>query len=240
LRLANWLLIGAVLLIAGCDSKSGESAPVPAREIAGSATVKGKILFVGTVPEMGDIPNVPCHEGAPALKEETVVVGADGGLKNVLVSIEGIGPGAPRKGEVPLLDQVNCRYVPHVIGVTVGQEMTIRTSDKGTMHNVHMKPDLNPAMNFGQTAAGQEKKVTFAKPEYIQVKCDVHPWMGATIGVFENPFFAVSGDDGSYEIKGVPAGSYKLVTWHEQFGRREMPVVVSDGAVVDGNVTYGK
>jgi plastocyanin len=184
-----------------------------------------------------EIPNQPCHEGAPTLKEETVVVSDRGGLRNVLVSIEGIGPAAPFAGETPVLDQVHCRYVPHVLGVTVGQEMIIRSSDD-TIHNVHVLADANPPMNFAQTSAGQEKRVTFNKPEILRSKCDVHPWMSAYIAVMENPFFAVSGDDGEFEIKNVPAGSYKVVAWHEQFGKIEQPLIVTDEKPADVSVTY--
>src|SRR5205085_11453199 len=139
---------------------------------------------------------------------------------------EGIGPGAPR-GEAPVLDQVGCRYSPHVLGATVGQQIVFRSSDS-TPHNVHLMGPDGDLHNFALAAAGQERGLALGKPQLVRVKCDVHPWMTAYIGVFENPFFAVTGDDGSFEIKGVPAGSYKLSIWHEQYGRQEQPVTVAD------------
>jgi plastocyanin len=225
-------------MLLSCDSKPDQSPAVVAREIVGNGVIRGRVVFNGTPPPMKEIPNQPCHEGAPVLKEETVIVGTNSGLKNVLISIEGVGPGKP-KADIPLLDQKECRYIPHVIAITAGQTMTIRSSDP-TMHNVHVMAEKNEPLNLGMVTAGQEKQVKFEKPEIMHAKCDVHPWMSAYIGVFENPLFAVSGDDGEFEIKGVPAGSYKLVAWHEQFGRIEQPITVDEKTAVEVKVTYGK
>ena len=82
--------------------------------------------------------------------------------------------------------------------------------------------------------------MAFKSPQIIRVKCDVHPWMTAYIGVFENPLFAVTNDDGRFEIKGVPAGSYKLAIWHEQYGRQEQNITVADDKPAEVKVTYGK
>jgi hypothetical protein len=181
---------------------------------------------------------------SPILDESVIVSGGDGssggagagGLKNVLVSIEGIGS-ARGRGEAPLLDQVHCQYVPHVLGLTVGQEIVIRSSD-ATFHNVHIAGEKGDLQNIAMINAGAEKRVTLPGPQIIRVKCDVHPWMTAYIGVFDNPFFAVTGDDGSFEIKNVPAGTYKLAVWHEQFGRLEQAFTCSDDKPADVMVTY--
>ncbi len=186
---------------------------------------------------MRDIPNVPCHTGAPTQKEETVIVSPSGGLKNVIVSLEGIGPGAPRSDTTAVLDQKDCRYVPHVIAITAGQSLTIHSSDD-TMHNVHIDASQNPPVNLGMTAAGQQKSVSFARPEIMRVKCDVHPWMTAYIGVFENPLFAISADDGSFQITGVPAGTYTLTAWHELYGEQKVSVTVSDDKPANVELTY--
>ena len=193
----------------------------------GNGVVRGVVKYDGVPPKMAVIANKPCHDGAPELAEETVVVGDGGAMTNVLVYVEGAGTGDGAGRDPAVLDQVHCRYVPHVLGVQVGQTLVIRSSDD-TMHNVHYKPDRNAAGNFGMTQAGAEKRVKFAAPEFVRVKCDVHPWMTAHVGVFEHPFFAATGADGKFEIMGLPPGNYTLATWHELYGRLAQPLTISD------------
>jgi hypothetical protein len=132
---------------------------------------------------------------------------------------------------------VDCRYVPHVLGVQADQPLVVRSSDP-TLHNVHYNPKRNAPANFGMTKAGQEKTVTFKAHEFIQVRCDVHPWMSAFIGVFENPFFAVTDENGQFQIEHLPDGQYTLATWHERYGRLEREIEVVDGAVVEAGFEY--
>jgi hypothetical protein len=261
----GWVCVVLATFVVACDSRSGSKADGSAasssrdlpKPVFGTGTIRGKVLFAGKPPERKDIPNVPCHDGAPPLKEETVVVNDNGTLANVFVSLSGV-PASDGSDRSPvLLDQVNCRYVPHAVGVQVNQVLRVKSSDEKTLHNVHYTPAANPPANFGLTQAGAEKPVTFTRPEYVRVKCDVHPWMTGYVGVFDHPFFAVTsegtgdggagdggtrnggtGDAGSFEIAKVPAGSYKLVAWHEQYGEVEQQVEVKDNQVSDVTVTY--
>jgi plastocyanin len=234
------VVAGCLLFGISCDRKDSPAVSRP-RPVFGSGTIRGTVKFIGTPPPRETIPNKPCHDGAPELKDETVVVNADGTLANVFVYLANVpasdGSGRP----AALLDQKDCHYVPHAVGVQVGQTLTVRTSDPGTMHNVHMIPQQqkNPAANFGLTTAGAEKEVKFDQAEFIRVKCDVHPWMTAYIGVFDSPFFALTSEaSGSWEITKVPAGDYKLIAWHEQYGIVEQTVSVKDNEAVDVTVTY--
>jgi hypothetical protein len=232
LPIAEWLVITLVACgIVGCDRGSeAKTAAAPVKkieEVRGSGVIRGRVTLDGTPPVMATIANQPCHDGAEPLREETVMVGGGGGLANVFVYVEGL----PRVDGSPLpaamLDQVNCRYVPHALGVTAGQPLRIRSSDP-TIHNVHYAPARNQARNFGMTRAGDERTVTLTEPgEFIRVKCDVHPWMSATIGVFDNPFFAVTDENGKFEIRDLPPGDYKLIAWHERYGALEQNVNVS-------------
>ena len=194
--------------------------------------------FTGTPPVMGEIANQPCHEGAKPLKEETVVVNPNGTLANVFVYLADAPASDGSSREPALLDQVDCQFVPHAVGVQVGQALRIRSSDP-TLHNVHYTAQHNTPANFGLTVKGAEKSVRYVAHEFLRVKCDVHPWMTGYIGVFDSPFFAVSNTkDGSFQIPKVPAGKYKLTAWHERYGQMEQAVEVKDDQAVDVTVEY--
>lgn len=231
------LILLAMLLI-GCDSRDGKKITAPPPVIKGNAVIHGTVRLVGTAPKMNAIQGAACDAGSHAIQDETVVIDGAGGLKNVVVTIQGIGPGAGR-GETPVLDQVHCTYVPHVLAMTAGQELIVRSSD-ATVHNVHLIATKNPAMNLAMSRPGTEKRLTLEQPEIITTKCDVHPWMTAYIAVIENPFFAVTSEDGHFEITGLPAGTYKLVAWHELYGQIEQPITLADGRMAEVELKYGK
>jgi hypothetical protein len=236
LRIADWLVVLTLIAWPGCDSRAPIGVPPRVlkqpRDVRGDGVVRGRIKLVGTPPVMAMIDNQICHDGAEPIKEETVVVGGDGSLKNVFVYLTSASLPAVDGSTLPpaMLDQANCRYVPHAVGVCVNQPLRVHSSDATTVHNVHYSPQHNASGNLTMTGAGQEKTIAFGTAEFINVKCDVHPWMSAYVGVFDNPFFAVTGDDGSFEIKGVPSGQYTLNVWHERYGKLERSVSVTDGS----------
>ena len=125
-----------------------------------------------------------------------LILGSGNTMANIMVWVsKGLPAGKtyPAPKTPVTLDQKGCQYVPHVMGIMVGQPYRILNSD-GILHNIHTLPKINPAFNRGQPATVKEMSTTFAKPEAIfQVKCDVHPWMSAYIGVFTNPFYSVTG-----------------------------------------------
>ena len=187
---------------------------------------------------MATIPNQPCHAGAPTLKEESVVADAAGHLQDVVVYLEDAPPAGPPQDAPPVtLDQVNCRYMPHVVALQTGQTLHVTTSDP-TLHNVHGLCTENPPFNFALISVGQSKDLRFEKPEVFPVRCDVHPWMKAHIHVFAHPWFAVTSSDGTFEIRNVPAGSYTLVAWQEKYGLQRERVSVTDGKVCIADITY--
>lgn len=203
---------------------------------AQAANVSGKITFQGT-PPAGTIlkadadPN--CKMQNPnGIQPDDVIVATDGGLKNVFVYVkEGL---AGKTFEAPkdavVMDQKGCHYEPKVFGIQANQPLEIRNSDD-TLHNVHALPKNSPQFNLGMPIKGMKLKKTFAKPEVmVKIKCEVHPWMGAYAGVVDNPYYAVTKEDGSFEIKDLPAGEYTLEAWHETFGTQTQKVTVSDQA----------
>src|SRR5688500_622780 len=199
------------------------------------AEIKGKVTLDGKPPEMKEIDMSAVKEcaaqHADPVTEQTVVADDKGNLANVIVAIKK-EEGKDLPGEAPsepaVLDQKGCMYEPHAIAMMAGQEMVVKNSDT-FLHNVHALSTVNPPFNFGQPTKDEEgKKLGPDAPkaaEYFRVKCDVHPWMSAYIGVFEHPFFAVTKEDGSYEIKtdGLPDGEYTVTFWHEKFAS-ETPI----------------
>jgi hypothetical protein len=104
---------------------------------------------------------------------------------------------------------------------------------------VHYNATANPSSNFAMQTAGAERSVTFKNKEVVRVKCDVHPWMTAYIGVFDHPFFATTGKgEGSWAIEKVPVGKYTLVAWHEQFGEQRKTIEVKESETIETELSY--
>jgi Carboxypeptidase regulatory-like domain len=220
-----------------------QAAPAQAAP-AGPPSVTGKVLFNGDPPQPDQIDMSAVKECANQHPDgaftEAVVVNENKGLKNVLVRVTA---GLPEDKTFPppppaKLDQKGCQYHPHVLGLMVGQQLLISNSDN-FLHNVHSMAQENPAFNFGQPNVDPGRPVDPMKAaETFKVKCDVHPWMGAYVVVTNNPFFAVSGDDGSFTLSGLPPGTYTLTTWHETLGQKTAEVKVEAGKPATVEFTY--
>jgi plastocyanin len=245
-----WLAIAIVLAASaaacGCQKDKAEApapaAPAPPAAPAapgtspaafapgptGNASIAGTVKLNGPAPEM----QMTKRQGDPfcaktPMKEEEVVVGAGGGLKNVVVRIKsGLTGRYDPPAANPVLDQTACMYRPRVQAVVAGQTLQIKNSDQ-TLHNIHGFKGPSTLFNQAQIPgmAPISRKVTDAE-QVIKFKCDVHPWMTAYVVVSGNPFFAVTGDDGSYKITGVPAGKYTVEAWHERYGTKTAEITV--------------
>jgi plastocyanin len=161
---------------------------------------------------------------------ETVTVNANGTLANVFVYVKS-GLAASATFSAPaapvVIDQEGCRYKPHSMGVQVGQGIEIRNSDP-LLHNIKAKPTKNRGFNISQPRAGMKTTRTFTAPEVmVPFECNVHGWMNAYVGVLPHPFFATTGADGSFSIKGLPPGTYTIEAWHEKYGVQSATVTVA-------------
>lgn len=250
-KFVTFTLCAMLLTAAGCKkSSTGSSASStqPQKhyttiEWANSGTISGTIHFTGTAPkripiDMGQDP--VCSLAPTNLTEQYVV--DNGGLENVFVAIKsGLGDKAYAAPSQPVvMDQNGCRYVPHVIGAMVGQPIQFTNSDN-TMHNVHMIPTLgtNQTVDISEAPNSPAETRVLSTPELmIPVRCNNHPWMEAFINVANNPFYAVSADGGHFTIKGVPPGTYTLVTDHEKLGKKTTTVTVQPHQTATVDVTY--
>jgi len=233
-------VLAAIVLAAACGSKPAATPPAaaPAGKQVDASTagaITGRVVFEGTPPPVETIrmgTDQACVQGAgPNPKSDAVLIASDGALQNVFVYVkDGLDPAYTfSTPTTPIeLDQKGCRYTPRVFGVMVGQPIEIINSDP-TLHNVHAMPRQNQEFNKGQPVQGSRMTQTFTVPEVmVRFKCDVHGWMTAWAGVLPHPFFAVTGPDGSFELKGVPPGTYTVEAWHEKFGTRTGQVTVGE------------
>ena len=217
---------------------SGEAAAPAATPIdpATAASVSGVVSFTGAAPKMAkiDMSQDPACKGTNMVENEVV---DNGKLDNVFVYVkEGLGN---RTFEVPkepiTLDQSGCKYHPHVLGVMAGQTVKIVNSDP-TTHNIHPTPKDNREWNESQPPQAPALEKTFAREEImLPVKCNQHPWMKMYVNVVKSPFYAVTGPDGKFEIKGLPPGDYTIAFVHEKLGEQDQKVTLAakDSKTVD-------
>jgi hypothetical protein len=212
---------------------------------ADSASVAGKVFFEGGAPKAkkikmdADPKCAELHADAPVTSQE-VVVNDNGTLRNVFVYVKsGLAGRAYEPPKEPvLLDQHGCMYTPRVMGMQAKQPLKIRNSDD-TLHNVHAMPSKNKEFNIGQPNKGMETIRTFGTPEVmVKFKCDVHPWMAGYIGVLDHPFYGVTGEDGAFALKNLPAGEYEIAAWHEKYGEQTQRVKVGDGEAKEITFTF--
>lgn len=239
----------AILVLAGCPGEAPEADPdepeVAIEDIVDPETagaISGTVNYEGDPPEpepidMAEEPHCADAYGDEGPFRERAKV-RDGRLENVFVYVkEGLEVEFPAPRGAVELDQVNCRYTPHVLGIQAGQPLLIRNSDP-LLHNVNTQPRLNRGFNLSQPREGMETSRQFSVPEVmIPVQCDVHGWMEAYIAVTDHPYHAVTGEDGSFELENLPAGEYVIETWHERYGTQTQTVTVA--AQETAEVTFG-
>jgi plastocyanin len=200
-----------------------------------ASTITGTITFDGKAPVLRPIAmdaEPVCakkHAGHP-VQNEMLVLGNGQTMGNVMVWVsKGLPAGKtyPAPKDPVVVDQDGCMYLPHVMGIMVGQPYRILNTD-GILHNIHTLPKINPSFNRGQPATVKEMTTNFPKAESMfQIKCDVHPWMSAYMGVFTHPFYSVTKTDGKFTISGLDPGTYEITAWHERLGTQTAMVTVS-------------
>jgi plastocyanin len=243
----------ATMLLAGCTKSApppaapkAEPAPVYFQVDAATAgTVTGTITYKGPRPapskpiDMSEEPAcVEAHKGKAY--NESLLVNKKGDLANAFVYIKSGLEG--KDFAVPAtpvtIDQSGCWFHPRVLGIQVGQVLKVVNSDPVT-HNIHPMAEVNRAWNHSQGAGDPPIDRKFVKPEImIPVKCNIHSWMHAFIGVLPYPYFAVSADNGSFSIANLPPGTYTLAVWQEKLGTQEQQITVTPHGSAVANFTF--
>jgi plastocyanin len=230
---------------AGTTTQQAESPSTPAAAPQGGGSVNGTVRFTGAAPEnpaidMGEEPE--CQKEYQGTPRDPIVVVNDGKLANVVVYVKS-GLPANQKYPVPTdavtLDQNGCLYHPKQFAVMAGQKIEVKNSDP-VLHNIKAVPKLNRGFNISQPKEGMTTTRTFSTPEEnVPVECNVHGWMHANIVVLPHPFFATTGPDGSFTIKGLPPGTYQLEAHHPKLGTKTASVTVQEGGTATTDFTFG-
>ena len=252
-RMISALLMTGIGLVAAC-SKGGESggggagggstAAVTAFPVDtnNAATITGRVAFTGAKPTMARIDM--SEEATCAAKHpsgafvEQVVVNDNGTLRNVFVYVKS---GVPANLQFPVpataveIDQTGCTYAPHVFGIQVGQTLNIKNAD-GLLHNIKAQPQTNRPFNISQPTNMTTPRSFTAAEVMVPLQCNVHSWMNAFVGVRPDPYFAVTGADGSFSIRRLPPGTYVVEAWQEKYGTQTQTVTV--GAKESKAVTF--
>jgi plastocyanin len=236
------------IVLAGCSKPQPKAV---AKEVvyykvdpATAGTVSGKILFHGKAPagkivDMAEDPQCAKLHKSPVM-DRAVSVNKNGTLGNVFVYIKG---GLEGKAFAPpsfaaVMDQKGCWFEPRVLGIQTGQELEVTNSDPVT-HNIHPRAHVNREWNQSQAEGAAPLERKFLREEImIRVKCNIHNWMHAWIGVVDNPYFAVTGKDGSFELKNVPPGEYTIEAWQEELGTQEQHVTVGPSGKAEVAFTF--
>jgi len=195
-------------------------------DVKDGGSISGEVKFSGTPPTPEKIAATKDQEvcGKTEKVNESLLVGANKGIQNVVVSITNIQKGK-KMPDATTLDQKDCRYAPHIVLSPAGADLTILNSD-GILHNIHSYSTKNPPFNKAQPKFKKEMKEKFAQPENVRLTCDAHGWMAGWVVVQENPYYAVTDANGVFQIADIPPGDYEIKFWHETLGETTQKISV--------------
>src|SRR5262245_23362305 len=247
-RLGLFCVIALGLTVSGCGSSPSDQPAPPATSAPAAAaalspipgyevtTVSDGGSISGTISVSGPIPNLPKRPinkdpkvcGTTARDSQQLVVGTGGGLKNAVVIVAGVkrGKALPAAFTNPEIDQKNCEYSPHVIVMPVSAEISVRNSDP-VLHNIHFYQDDESLFNIAQPTVNQVNKQKLETAGMVYAECDVHGWMQGHVAVVDSPYYAITDDQGRFNITDLPPGTYKVKVWHEYLGEKTQDVVVN-------------
>jgi hypothetical protein len=238
-RLSFTVVLSAIVLLCCAALIVG-----PRVSAAGEGKISGTVKLDGAAPHMKgiDMSKDPyCVKANPTPQHlENVVVGSGGGLENVVLYLsEGYSGNPTSATNVPVFDQKNCMYTPHVLAMDVNQKFSVKTSDQ-TTHNIHPNPNPmtgNIPWNQSQPPGAAAVEKSWKAAEVIPVQCNIHPWMHGWFVVVKGPY-ATTDDSGNYTINNVPPGNYTVTAWHEPDETQTQKVTVAAGGTGTANFTF--
>jgi len=240
-RTGVWIVAAAAA--AWVSYTGAHAAPGAGAAQGGTGTIKGRVKLMGPAPantiiRMGMDPMCARVNAGKRVTQQTVVTGAEGGLANTLVRVEGSLPAGTPPADPVIVNQKGCVYTPRVVGAQAGQTLRVINSDT-LVHNVHIANSTANAFDITQPQSGMVYNHVLKKDDTIlKLACRVHSWMTAFVAVVPHPFFAVTDDSGTFTIARVPPGKYTLQTWHERYGKLTKTVEVTAGGTATINFDY--
>jgi hypothetical protein len=207
-----------------------------------AGTVTGKVTYTGTPvkPKTIDMSKEPscAKQHATPITTESVVTGPNNALENVVVYVSS---GAPDDGQVPTqavsFEQKGCQYLPHVLVMHTNQELKISNDDQ-TSHNIHPLAKVNTEWNKSQPPGTPPISTKYDKPEFISVKCNIHPWMHGEFAVLTTNHYDVSKGGGDFKLPNLPPGKYTITAWQEDYGTQTADVTITGNESKEVNFTF--
>jgi len=207
--------------------------------VSNGGTISGTIRYNGPAPKPQQLEVSKDRDACAAkpLYDQSLVVGKDGGLANVVATLPDLDKGEATKPATVVFDQKGCEYTPHLAAFPAGSTVEVRNSD-GILHSIHTESTVNPALDMAQPGFKKTIRITIEKPEAIKVTCDAHNWMEGWWYATANPYYAVTDAQGHYQIANVPPGTYTLEVWQEKLGTQKQSVTVTAGGSVTADFTF--
>lgn len=208
-----------------------------------SATValNGHVTYEGTPKKLRPIdmsaePTCAKFYSAPPMPEVSLT-GNDNSLQNVIVYVSAGASDENFTGPVMHINQRGCRYTPHVVAVQTNQEVWVQNDDTVT-HSVHPMAKSNTEWNRSQPPGTPPVVIRYGQPEFIRVKCELHPWMRGVLAVFKNSHHAITDSTGAFTLAELPPGKYTVTAWHEVYGSVSKEITIAPGQNADLNFVF--
>ena len=200
----------------------------PALMVGG--TISGKVTYSGTpvkqkAIDMSKEPSCAKQHATP-ITTETVVTGADNALENVVVYVSAGADDANAPSQAVTFTQKGCQYIPHVVVMHTGQQLQVVNADQ-TSHNIHPLAKVNHEWNKSQPPGSPNIQEKFDSPEFISVKCNIHPWMHGWFAILKTSHYSITGDGGGFSLPNLPPGKYTVTAWHEDYGTQTQDVTIT-------------
>ncbi|MFQ5637569.1 MAG: carboxypeptidase regulatory-like domain-containing protein [bacterium] len=241
IRIAIVMIIAMSMQVISVSAMvSGSDTEYSVVDVKNGGTISGAITFDGQMSEAKKISVSKDTKvcGKHKMDESLLVDATTKGIQNAVVYLKKIGAGKKwRASENSFaMDQKGCQFTPRVLVVPAGEKFLMLNND-GILHNIHTRSELNKEINKAQPRFLKKMKLTFEKPEFVKVACDVHNWMQGWVVVASNPYYTVTGKSGKFEITNVPAGTYELQVWHEKLAPQTAQVQVKAGETTSVDIS---